>query len=754
VPELILLPRPWSILRELITASGYREHLCNSPNNAENISPSQSVELDEMGSDRRPGSTAHLMLSIETHWFGLLTADCGSQWAAVMADLWRSVRIQIGQAAREIDTDCLDSSKATDLLREQLEIPLLGMVTERLFAETPAPDLAEFLKTPLFAWSDYAAGQTGSALSTLTNALLATVEAMDPQDGNSEASLKRWLSGKPVKNIHAPYRDIVESIHAYPSMRRPTSDQIDNITAWLAIAIAAQTLAPDLREDVTSYLQKNQAGKWSVNACVPFVSRQGYDRCKRTASDDDALHMQQTQAILFSDNDAKDVAHGLHGQLQAALPSIDKAFLKSCQRRIDHLTAWLAIVNGKHDEAALTFKATVDKAWWCGGRQLHHLLRDALLHAVGNNMKVRAKYYWDRLRLLDADNVPDEPLNDTEWRRLSLAYEATFYPCKAKERVPPKIEVLYVDDEKGTSSIRRAGIDSKNSYADGRTRRTPLMQAIVLNKRSDIRTLINRGADVNIIIPESGESALTWALSKAKGAKNFEFAHWIIKAGLSKDTCNHPASTQRNTPLCLAIEAGDASIVAELIQCGADVEAACDISGASPLCHALSMLQISSNPFDPELMAQWLSGNSPDGTDAKYGAVTKSDAAAVRQHYFFHTMNNPRRRVIAQNTFNHTLPAPENLRSIIAELLDGGASPNRVFTIPSNPDAQWTPTAHAAQVGDLEVFKLILNAGGDAAHRVLSVSPSKSKFEVWDSLYIARAYERHDIVAYLMSTAK
>lgn len=752
--EPILLPRPWSILRELITASGYREHLCNSSKNTEKISSSQSVELDEMGADRRPGSTAHLMISIQTHWFSLLRADCGNQWATVFEGLWRSVRVQMGQAAREIDADCLDKSKATGLLREHLDIPLLGLVAERLFIENPAPDLTDFLKTPLLAWSVFAAGQTGSDLNTLTAALLATVESLEQQDGSSEASLKRWLSGKPVKSIHAPYRAIVESIHSYPSMLKPTPDQIDSITAWLAIAIAAQSLGPNLRDDVMSYIQRNEADKWSVDAFTQFVSRQFYDRYRRSASDDDALQMRQIQATLFSDNAAKDAAHRLYSQLQATLPRVDKVFLKSSQRRVDHLTAWLAIVDGKHDEAALTFKVTVEKAWWCGGQQLHHLLRDALLHAVGNNMKVRAKYYWDRLRLLDADNVLDEPLNDTEWRRLSLAYEATFYPCKAKVRVPPKIEVLYVDNEKGTSSTRQAGIDSKNSYADGRTRRTPLMQAIVLNKRSDIRTLIDRGADVNIIIPESGESALTWALSSAKGTKNFEFVHWIIDAGLSKDTCNHPASTQQNSPLCLAIEAGDASVVAKLIECGADVEAACDISGALPLCHALSMLQFSLNPFDPDVMAPWLSGNSPDGTDAKYGAVTKSEVASIRQQQFVHTMNNPRHQAIAEAAFNHLLPTPENLRSIIAELLNGGANPNTVFTIPSNPDARWTPTAHAAQVGDLGAFKLILNAGGNAAHRVLSVSSSQSKIEVWDSLYIARAYERHDIVSYLMSTSK
>jgi len=277
------------------------------------------------------------------------------------------------------------------------------------------------------------------------------------------------------------------------------------------------------------------------------------------------------------------------------------------------------------------------------------------------------------------------------------------------------------------------------------------MQAIVLNKLSDIRALIERRADVNMIIPESGESALTFALGKAKGTNNFEIVHLIIDAGISKDSCNHPASTQRNTPLCLAIEAGDASVVAKLVQHGADVEAACDISGASPLCHALSIIQFTANPFDSDVLAPWLGGNSPDGTDAKYGAVTKSDTAAVRQQQFVNVMNNPRHRAIAQATFKHMLPAPENLRSIIAELLDEDANPNKVFTIPSNPDAQWTPTAHAAQVGDLEAFKLLVNAGGDTTHSVLPAARSKSKIEVWDSLNIAHTYERHNIVSYLMA---
>lgn len=750
MPEPIILPRPWSILRELISASGYREHLCSS-GDAEDARSLQSVELDEMGSDRRPGSTAHLMMSIETHWFGLLTADCGPRWATVMAGLWRSVRTQIEQIAREIDTDCLDSSTAADLLREHVDIPMLSMATERLFEETPAPNLAEFLKTPLLAWSVYAAEQTDSGLNTLTDSFLATVESLTLQESNSEASMKRWLSGKSVKNICAPYRTIVESIHAYPSMAKPTPDQVDNISAWLAIAIAMQSLAPKLRDDVNNQLNKNEIGKWSVDTCVQFVSRQGYNRYKHTVSDDDALQMQQTQAILFSDNEVKDAAFKLHGQLKATLPHVNKVFLKSSQRRVDHLAAWLAVIEEKHDEAALIFKAAVEKAWWVGGQQLNHLLRDALLHAVGNNMKVRAKYYWDRLRLLNSDNVLKEPLNDTEWRRLSLAYEATFYPCKAKERVPPKIEIMSADVEKGTTSIRQAGIDSKNCYADGRTRRTPLMQAIVLNKLSDIRALIDKGADVNRIIPESGESALTWALSKAKGTKNFEIVHWVIDAGVSKDTCNHQASTQRNTPLGLAIEAGDVSVVAKLIRVGAHVEAACDIGGASPLCHALSLLQFTFNPFDRDVLAPWLAGNNPDGTDAKYGAVTKSDAAAVRQSQFDNAMNDPRQQSIAKEMFKHMLPAPENLRSVIAELLDGGADPNNVFTIPSNPDARWTPTAHAAQVGDLEAFKLILNAGGDFTHSVIPIRHSTSKIEVWDSLYIAKIYNHHKIVSYLMS---
>ena len=84
----------------------------------------------------------------------------------------------------------------------------------------------------------------------------------------------------------------------------------------------------------------------------------------------------------------------------------------------------------------------------------------------------------------------------------------------------------------------------------------------------------------------------------------------------------------------------------------------------------------------------------------------------------------------------------------------GGANANRRYRVEAHHLAEWTPTLFAAQVGDLAVFRMLVEHIGPNRGDPELTLMSPSSLERFDALWVAIDHGRHSIVSYLMEREK
>jgi ankyrin repeat protein len=368
------------------------------------------------------------------------------------------------------------------------------------------------------------------------------------------------------------------------------------------------------------------------------------------------------------------------------------------------------------------------------------------MYAVGVGDKNAANAYWDKTFMLGLNQEPKRPLDEQERRRIASAFEPCFQQ-KAKDRIPPPMEL------KCGFSLDRKHLKNPNQkikHAEGRTRRTPLIEAILEGTLDDVKRLIEAGGDPNDFIPESGEGPLSYAMRRACDRKDTRIMEYLLGLDLSPETVNRSASTKRETPLKIAVEMANVSAVAQLIELGADVEAACGHL-PSALCYAMSLFHGSLHRDDPTQLQAYFAGKTPaDIQDAREGAILGMDLAARREHLRNPVNASSRDQQILKSILDYYTRPPEDHREVIRALLAGGANANRRYRVEAHSE-EWTPTLFAAQVGDLAVFKMLVeHSGANRGDPDLTLIPPNSR-ERRDALWVAIAYKRHLIVSYLQT---
>ncbi len=360
-----------------------------------------------------------------------------------------------------------------------------------------------------------------------------------------------------------------------------------------------------------------------------------------------------------------------------------------------------------------------------------------------------AKNYWDKTFVIGLNKWPKRELDEQEIRRISFSYERMFAPNLAKARIPSPIEVI----SKCEGFVVNHGIvrdpNQKVKQPDGRTRRTQLMSAILIGNLADVQKLIDGGADPNEFIPESGEGPLAYAMRRALERKDPSIMDYLLGLNLDRETVNLPASTGRETPLQFAIEMANVTAVRRLIELGADVGQAC-AGRVSPLCYALSIFYQQLRPDETRSDLAYAIGESPaEAADAKRGFVLDVDLASSRLPLYMLAQTSEEKRQMFDAVKDHYNYPLKDRRLVIGALLDGGADPNLRYRNEPHRLEKWTPTLFAAQIGDFEVFKSIVEHDGQLrGNPNLSLKPT-SAIERYDAMWVALLYNRQVIVSYL-----
>ena len=730
------IPRLGYLLRALIKAGGYRGYL---------IERGLDKNLDDLAVEakHRQGSAFDVLQGIEDACCKALASDCGHEWGQLFRQAWFRTREAMQVLAQQVDTSPITTEKGEELFVQQFAVPMLSSFMHLSVSLRSGPDVASWFTSPLQTWVSFAANRTGITEQVLLTNLANEVDS-------DQRTVDRWLSGDPIGKVSWPYAPNVAA-----ALGKPVAESdIHLLAGWLLVACAFQSLSPAIRDAVRRDFALRKQQHWALEKAVATMNQEGFRLGNWPVRSEAVPLLNEVQQLFSAKPRNDDSLRDRLGQFQGLIEQAPPALHASYQYIHDWFAARHAALLGEKEMAVRLYASAVSGAWWCAGPNQHPILDEALLYAVGVGDKDAANGYWDKTFMLGLNRGPKRPLDEQEMRRIVTVFEQRFYPQKAKDRIPPPMEFRASDDAFSLGRKHLAKPNQKTKFAEGRTRRTPLMVAIQEGTLDDVKRLIASGGDPNDSISESGEGPLSCAMRRACDRKDPLIMDYLLGLDLLPETVNRPASTKRETPLKIAVEMANSRAVSRLFELGADVEAACGHL-PSALCYATTLFHDGLHGDDPTQELAYFAGKTrADVYDAKEGAVLDVDLAARRERLRNLANGSDRNRQIREAVFDYFIRPPEDHREVIRALLAGGADANRRYRVEAHHLVEWTPTLLAAQVGDLTVFKMLVeHPGANRGDPKLTIMPPSSQ-ERFDALWVAISHGRHSIVSYLLEREK
>ncbi|QFU00987.1 Ankyrin repeats (3 copies) [Halomonas sp. THAF5a] len=725
--ELIILRAPGEILRSLVTASGYRPFF---------VDKGLIQDLEDQALEKRGASNFELLQDCQIKWLQAIREDCGANWHDLVDSAWQRHSDFLRSFARDTNTTGMMSEPARDALQRLLVIPEVSGFIRRASVQIPLLDVTTWWEAPFFAWLHAAARYSGVSENQLRERLANHLEI-------DQRTLERWQHGHPVGKRLWPYRRTAQQMFAGSSL---AENQAERLTGWLVMAVAVQSVPIELRRSIKRDFDEHDLSQLKSEKQVRIeLKREAADRSSLPLRDQVAPVLAKIQRLFAAPRSNE---QSIRQRLDWFRSLYDRG---SPAHRVAHEYLWLWLSArleanvGEEKEALELYDAACEQAWWRAGRHQHSILHEALCHAVGVGDKTRANRYWDKCFLLGLNSPPKRKLDDQEMRRLSFEFERLFPSQKARHRIPPAMRFEVMDKPFSLTSKDLANPNRKRGRAEGRVRFTPLMDAVREGSLEDVKKAVQAGGDPNVFIRESGENALIIALRRARDRKDQDILQYLLTLSVSQATANRPASTKRETPLKIALEMGHAEIVGRLIDLGADVERSC-CNSPSALVYAMALLHDSTHASDPAQHIAYLEGRVPaEVFDAKGGAILDCELSALRKARMEKLDEPWKRNVFAAVAQYFSYPVDAR-RQVIMALLENGADPNRRYAGINSHRYRWTPTLFAAEVGDLEVLKAMLAAGGDPWASLEEDSPSSEKNALW----VAVSYQQQAVVEHLL----
>lgn len=723
----LVIPSIGQSLRALITAAGYRTYL---------VECGLDKNLDDLAGEApsRQSTAFDVMQEIEDKCSDALANDLGYRWAEFLRKSWFRTKIGLQELSRNFDCTSISASTGDALLKQHFLVPMLSGFMTLCCSKLAGGTAEAWLEKPLKNWIIFAMKRSGLSEEVLLSSIANGFNV-------DQRSIERWLSGANIGKITWPYaQKITKALDA-----KHADIDIQFLSGWLLIACALQSIPPEMREEIRKDVRLRKQQPWNLEHAIQKMnSARNPESITSTEQEVLALLGEVQKYFAASIDDKQGITTALD-HLKELIEIEPNTLRPSYQYVLDWFSAYQAAHQGNEDVAIMHYSQAVANSWWRAGPDQHSILNEALMYAVGIGNKDKANAYWDKTFMLGLNQPPKRPLDAQEVRRISFGFEQYFFPQKAKIRIPPVMEFRLPEDAFRLNTKHLLKPNQKTKYAEGRTRRTPLMVAIQEGTLDEVKQLIAAGGDLNDFIPESGEGPLSYAMRRACDRKDTIIMDYILAFNLDKETVNRAASTKRETPLKFAIEMANSNAVSRLISLGADIEAACCYS-PSALCYAMLLFHGSLHRNDTTQQDAYFAGKiRGDVYDAKEGAVLDIDLAERRQYLRHLANSSPAYKHISEAVWDYFIRSPDKHRNVIQTLLDAGANANRCYRVHAHDLEVWTPTLFAAEVGDPTVFKMLVEHGGDPKQTLM---PSGG-FECFDSLWVAIAYGRHSIVSYL-----
>jgi len=599
----------------------------------------------------------------------------------------------------------------------------------------------------------------------------------------SENRLFDFLKICPPENKQ--YEDMKESF--YRNLRRwksgtlPESSQFrifkpeqggDNLVIWLLLARAWQSICKTIEK---------RFGEKGLTSFIKIVND-----TYQTMSDNFEVNPERIEKALFI---VLTQLNGTNNSQKRAIDSLYHSFDENCWQPFQNISLLHEKMAGEEIQAQATLKAIEqhkfypcyqylsEHGWgryyamcceytkalehyqrafelgkYRAGEHLFDILRELLTLAAFLEKKVIIKSHYQWACLMDLFSGEGDAPEQWEIKQFKMAFFEQFplhglYQCvpeaKKAEMVQKQEEVFrsaktfYEEGwkkwKKISPDLRKPNRMVKNFGAKPVTQ---LMIFTHLKQIDKVKRLLEAGADPNIPIKLDNSTALIIALQNG----NTEIAKLLLEHPKIADSINARTRRKNITALQVAIEKGYVDIVRLLIEKGTDIEQLCDLEKLSPLYNAITSFKnkkilcatgllppipkenISPDVFRrcSEFIEVFLSGNvfNQDFPDRNTLLIEKLQNASPKESKMF-------KRLFANKDLSKCL-------QIIEILIEAGADVNK----PHLRLHGFTPFLYSAEVGDLEIFRRLYEAGGnltdclDNGASILSIALTYSNFNI------------------------
>ncbi len=279
----------------------------------------------------------------------------------------------------------------------------------------------------------------------------------------------------------------------------------------------------------------------------------------------------------------------------------------------------------------------------------------------------------------------------------------------------------------GAKSVSFKKPDREKTYGSeqGKRKKMPqLIYAVENEEFEDFLELLKAGADVNVTT-KSGDTPIGCALGILsaidKGSSNDpRYFKELVRYPHSPAVINSKSEKKKFTALMLAIDTGNAQIVKRVLELGADVNLSLGLDDLSPLYYCMGHI---AKALDSYTVYSILAKQPRYFTDKEADAVrrhTNGLVGTTPDEVRFNLQNQSQSphaaKVLSslreQVTESFSGMDIEELKAICQLLLNAGANPNAVS---NNPVRGYTPLMFAAEIGELDLYKMLVEHGADTS---------------------------------------
>ncbi|HHC6483780.1 TPA: hypothetical protein ACN33C_004864 [Vibrio parahaemolyticus] len=292
---------------------------------------------------------------------------------------------------------------------------------------------------------------------------------------------------------------------------------------------------------------------------------------------------------------------------------------------------------------------------------------------------------------------------------------------------------------------------------DGGAKRktTPLIYACLNNDVEKVEKLLKLNASVNAL-SEVGESPLLIALanldfSEPTSPLDDSIFNLVSEHAHSGKTLNTVSTRKMNFPLFAAVESGRPEIVKKVLSMSKNITI--DLQGSieyqTPLYACLGKLAMIKNPskFKESLMSmpceEAVNQLKPlfAGTSSPFNAGLSSHLSALQQDQRFLAMMDAIFEDVTER-----FPKPSSMRQIARILLNAGANPNTEVV---KNGMRYTPLMLAAELNELQLFKKMIELGGDWKKTYTVPAGRPFPKRAIDCLDIAEYFKAYEVKQYI-----